>query len=318
MIQVPPPTRSRTVTALPWSDISTIRNKAASSCFAIVGDRDGQETATESSPWPMSGPTPTTPFGWNWPAAFGGAAERFEAVSAPVLASGRCRGTVQDMAQYEGAMWSKGKQLLCQAEEGGFIVLAMNVRKSGAYESACWPRPRPISARSAWPWTDALWPRVRSLLRTRFALRLAGTGQLHLRRGPAPNPLRQFGQERGFGRPLLRGGRRGSPAARLGQVRRQIQRVGREANACQYARGGPKNVQAGPAAQVSSKSPLTGNRPKSIQRPANHKRNFGCGGGPTSGSALTDPSSAILASKRRPVKSPLRRTRSGPSSRCGR
>ncbi|MGA2259412.1 MAG: C1 family peptidase [Thermoguttaceae bacterium] len=59
--------------------------------------------------------------------------ERFEAESAPVLSSGRCRWNVQDMAQYEGAMWSKGKQLLCQAEAGGFIGLALNVRKSGAY-----------------------------------------------------------------------------------------------------------------------------------------------------------------------------------------
>ena len=59
--------------------------------------------------------------------------ERFEAESAPVLASGHCRWKVQDMAPYEGAMWSKGKQLLCQAEMGGFIELAMNVHKSGVY-----------------------------------------------------------------------------------------------------------------------------------------------------------------------------------------
>ncbi|MGO9114212.1 MAG: C1 family peptidase [Thermoguttaceae bacterium] len=59
--------------------------------------------------------------------------ERFEAESARVLASGRCHWSVQDMAQFEGAMWSKGKQLFCQAEEGGFIELAINVHKSGTY-----------------------------------------------------------------------------------------------------------------------------------------------------------------------------------------
>ena len=59
--------------------------------------------------------------------------ERFEAESAPVLASGRCHRNVQDMAPFEGAMWSKGKQLFCQAEKGGFIELAMNVHKPGTY-----------------------------------------------------------------------------------------------------------------------------------------------------------------------------------------
>ncbi len=59
--------------------------------------------------------------------------ERFEAASAPVLASGRCHWSVQDMAPFEGAMWSKGKQLFCQAKEGGFIELALNVHKPGSY-----------------------------------------------------------------------------------------------------------------------------------------------------------------------------------------
>jgi len=59
--------------------------------------------------------------------------ERIEAEAAPVLSSRRCPRNVQDMAPFEGAMWSKGKQLLCQAEKGGAIVLAMNVRQSGTY-----------------------------------------------------------------------------------------------------------------------------------------------------------------------------------------
>jgi len=59
--------------------------------------------------------------------------ERFEAESAPIVSSGRCHLNVQDMAAYEGAMWSKGKQLFCQAENGGFVALAVNVRKSGTY-----------------------------------------------------------------------------------------------------------------------------------------------------------------------------------------
>jgi hypothetical protein len=59
--------------------------------------------------------------------------ERFEAAAAPVVASSRCQGSVQDMAQYEGLMWTRGKQLFCRAEAGGFVELALNVRKSGTY-----------------------------------------------------------------------------------------------------------------------------------------------------------------------------------------
>jgi len=56
--------------------------------------------------------------------------ERFEAESLDVSAKGRCETTVQDMG---GPMWSQGKQLLCQAEEGGFVEVAFQVSKAGRY-----------------------------------------------------------------------------------------------------------------------------------------------------------------------------------------
>ncbi len=59
--------------------------------------------------------------------------ERFEGESQPVVASGRCRVSVQDMAPWEKLMWSRGKQLMCAAEKEGFVELAMDVRKAGRY-----------------------------------------------------------------------------------------------------------------------------------------------------------------------------------------
>ena len=85
--------------------------------------------------------------------------ERFEAAAARVLASGRCSSNVQDMAEYEGAMWTQGRQLFCRAEESGFIELALNVRQSGTYRLRVLAMAAPISARSARSWTDDLWHR---------------------------------------------------------------------------------------------------------------------------------------------------------------
>ena len=59
--------------------------------------------------------------------------ERFEAEALPVVASGRCRFNIQDMADWERAMWSHGKQLFCGAEKGGFVELAMEIHKPGRY-----------------------------------------------------------------------------------------------------------------------------------------------------------------------------------------
>jgi hypothetical protein len=56
--------------------------------------------------------------------------ERFEAESLDVPAKGRCETSVQDMG---GPMWSGGKQLLCQAEKGGFVEVAFQVGKAGRY-----------------------------------------------------------------------------------------------------------------------------------------------------------------------------------------
>jgi hypothetical protein len=59
--------------------------------------------------------------------------ERFEAEALPVVASGRCRVSAQDMGPWERAMWSRGEQLLCASEKEGFVELAMEVRKPGRY-----------------------------------------------------------------------------------------------------------------------------------------------------------------------------------------
>ena len=127
--------RSRTATASRhWLGISKIRSKVLSSCFAIAGDRNGARDGygvisaayvraySNDALWLELGPPKSeVPL------------ERFEAVAARVVASSRCPRTVQDMAEYEGPMWTKGKQLFCKADEGGFIELEMNVQKPGAY-----------------------------------------------------------------------------------------------------------------------------------------------------------------------------------------
>ncbi len=59
--------------------------------------------------------------------------ERFEAESLPVVASGRCHCNAQDMTPWERALWTNGKQLFCAAEKGGFVELAIEVRKPGTY-----------------------------------------------------------------------------------------------------------------------------------------------------------------------------------------
>jgi CubicO group peptidase (beta-lactamase class C family) len=60
-------------------------------------------------------------------------AERFGADRLTVLAKGRCETEVQDMAESGGAMWARGKQLFCRAEDRGFVELGINVRKAGRY-----------------------------------------------------------------------------------------------------------------------------------------------------------------------------------------
>jgi hypothetical protein len=59
--------------------------------------------------------------------------ERFEAAALPVAAPGRCKCSVQDMSEWEKAMWSRGKQLFCNAEKEGFVELAFEVHKPGTY-----------------------------------------------------------------------------------------------------------------------------------------------------------------------------------------
>jgi hypothetical protein len=59
--------------------------------------------------------------------------ERFEAEAMAVLARDKCSTNRQKMDEWGGRMWSKGEQLFCAAEKGGFVELGFTVRKAGRY-----------------------------------------------------------------------------------------------------------------------------------------------------------------------------------------
>jgi len=58
---------------------------------------------------------------------------RYEAEEMPVLASRHCSTSLQDMKPWGGPMWSRGRQLLCGAQQGGFVGLGFSVTKAGRY-----------------------------------------------------------------------------------------------------------------------------------------------------------------------------------------
>ena len=58
---------------------------------------------------------------------------RYVAEHLPVTDSRKATAAPQDMANFGRLMWSNGKQLLCQAEAGGFIDLTINVKQAGTY-----------------------------------------------------------------------------------------------------------------------------------------------------------------------------------------
>jgi hypothetical protein len=59
--------------------------------------------------------------------------ERFEAKSMPIVGHGHCEAAPQDMREYEAPLWSRGSQLYCNAEDGGFVELALAVPSAGRY-----------------------------------------------------------------------------------------------------------------------------------------------------------------------------------------
>jgi Papain family cysteine protease len=59
--------------------------------------------------------------------------ERFEAETLQVLASQKCATNAQKMDAWGGRMWSKGEQLFCAAQKGGFVELGFTVHKAGRY-----------------------------------------------------------------------------------------------------------------------------------------------------------------------------------------
>ncbi len=58
---------------------------------------------------------------------------RYEAESLPVLAAERCKTNPQSMNDFESALWSRGKQLFCGAERGGWVELSFDVSQPGRY-----------------------------------------------------------------------------------------------------------------------------------------------------------------------------------------
>ena len=59
--------------------------------------------------------------------------ERFEAESLTVLGQQQCAAAPQLMRRYGGPMWSGRKQLLCRAEDGGWLDCEFSVSKAGRY-----------------------------------------------------------------------------------------------------------------------------------------------------------------------------------------
>ena len=93
-------------------------------------------------------------------------------------------------------MWSQGKQLFCGAEKGGFVELAMEVRKPGRYRLRVLATAAPDfgTIRMALD-GKRLGPRIRPVLRSRLAVGDPGVGHPALHGRPAPHPLCQCWQE---------------------------------------------------------------------------------------------------------------------------
>jgi hypothetical protein len=59
--------------------------------------------------------------------------ERIEAEALPVKAGPGCRTFIQDMVRFGRTRWSGGTQLLCIANEGGFVEMSFPVARTGRY-----------------------------------------------------------------------------------------------------------------------------------------------------------------------------------------
>jgi hypothetical protein len=59
--------------------------------------------------------------------------ERFEAESLPIVERRNCDAIPQGMDEFEGKLWSRGKQLFCKSKRGGSVELAFDVHRAGSY-----------------------------------------------------------------------------------------------------------------------------------------------------------------------------------------
>jgi dipeptidyl aminopeptidase/acylaminoacyl peptidase len=59
-----------------------------------------------------------------------------EAERLPVVGRERCETSVQDMAPWNRSLWSEGRQLFCEARQGGYVELDVTCPAAGRYQFA--------------------------------------------------------------------------------------------------------------------------------------------------------------------------------------
>ena len=197
VIQVPPPVGWKTAIALPWSASSTTpKTTAAFSCSATVADSIWGDngygnisyaytrTYANDALWLELGP-PNSEV----------PVERFEAIALPVVASGHCRSSVQDMTPVGKGHVEPGQATLVRRGERGLCGVGHRGPQAGQVSFPRTGNGRPISARSAWPWTESGSSRNSTCTAVASRLRELWSWDPCLRGRPAPHPLPQRGKE---------------------------------------------------------------------------------------------------------------------------
>ena len=101
---------------------------------------------------------------------------RYEAEEMRVVASQHCSVSPQDMKQWGGPMWSRGRQLFCRAQHGGFVELGFSVPKAGRYRLRVLATAAPDYGIVRTVLDGSPIGAVRPLLRSRLPGRQCGTG----------------------------------------------------------------------------------------------------------------------------------------------
>ena len=152
LIQVPPPSAvadGHSIALVGYDDDP--RNAAAYCSSATVGGRSGVTTATAACLMRTRGPTPTMSSGWNW----GRPIPRCRwsdsrPNSCPWLRPAAASCSVQDMGDWERAMWSRASSSIALRRKRASWSWPWRSASRAVIVSACWRPRRPTSARSAW------------------------------------------------------------------------------------------------------------------------------------------------------------------------